>query len=63
MLAQIIRVRLPSEASESPGFQHRRNIYQTADDCNASVNCIKWLPVAGQGLLYALNNGCVRMLQ
>ncbi|GJQ70077.1 hypothetical protein Trydic_g22553 [Trypoxylus dichotomus] len=39
-----------------------REVEQTRDPNYMSVNCIRWLPVSGQGLVYATNTGQLRIL-
>lgn len=39
-----------------------RELEQTRDANYTSVNCIRWLPVSGQGLVYATNTGQLRIL-
>lgn len=39
-----------------------RELEQTRDANYTSVNCIRWLPVSGQGLVYATNTGKLKIL-
>lgn len=39
-----------------------RELEQNRDTNYMSLNCIRWLPVSGQGLIYATNTGQLRIL-
>ena len=39
----------------------RRNIHMTQQ--TQSLNCVKWIPVPGQGIVYATNTGLLKILR
>ena len=41
---------------------HRRDLHQN-EPGQTSLNCIRWIPVAGQGLVYATNTGLLKILR
>ncbi len=41
---------------------HRRDLPQ-AEQGQTALNCIRWIPVAGQGIVYATNTGLLKILR
>ena len=41
---------------------HRHDIHQLESGIT-SLNCIRWLPVAGQGIVYATNTGLLKIIR
>ncbi len=41
---------------------HRRDLAQ-AEQGQTALNCIRWVPVAGQGIVYATNTGLLKILR
>ena len=41
---------------------HRHDIHQMESGMT-SLNCIRWLPVAGQGIAYATNTGLLKIIR
>lgn len=39
-----------------------RDLEQNRNANSMSVNCIRWLPISGQGVVYATNTGQLRIL-
>ena len=69
-MAQIYRIKMPwenvtSSTDEQPPrgrLIHRRDLHQN-EPGQTSLNCIRWIPVAGQGLVYATNTGLLKILR
>lgn len=40
-----------------------RFIYQTSETGYVSINCIRWAPVSGQGMVYGTNTGNLGILR
>ena len=75
LMAQIYRIKMPWETANAtnvlpPEEQqpprgrliHRRDLHQN-EHGQTSLNCIRWIPVAGQGLVYATNTGKLSILR
>jgi hypothetical protein len=63
-MAQIFRIKLPWDRNAERGrLVHRRDIHQTHEQGQTSLNCIRWIPVAGQGIVYATNTGLLKILR
>merc|ERR550525_1120897 len=56
LMAQVFRIKLPTGARERGRLIHRRDINQV-DYWPLSLNCIRSIPVAGQGIVFATNTG------
>merc|ERR1711879_526533 len=61
LMAQVFKINLPSYAGERGKLIHRRDINQV-DYGHMSLNCIRWIPVAGQGIVFATNTGLLKIL-
>lgn len=59
-MARIFLLDYKSDASNQ--LLSVREVEQTRDPNYMSVNCIRWLPISGQGLVYATNTGQLRIL-
>merc|ERR1712037_1005193 len=62
LMAQVFRIKLPCGARERGRLIHRRDINQV-DYGHMSLNCIRWIPVAGQGIVFATNTGLLKILR
>lgn len=63
LMAQIFRIQLPHERNAERGrLVHRKDLHQT-EQGQTSLNCIRWIPVAGQGIVYATNTGLLKILR
>eukprot|EP00092_Neocalanus_flemingeri_P104080 GFUD01133263.1.p1 GENE.GFUD01133263.1~~GFUD01133263.1.p1 ORF type:complete len:866 (+),score=189.92 GFUD01133263.1:273-2600(+) len=62
LMAQVFRIKLPGVARERGRLIHRRDINQV-DYGHMSLNCIRWIPVAGQGIVFATNTGLLKILR
>jgi len=77
LIAQIYRIKMPweNQVNSSSGGNgneeqqpprgrliHRRDLHQN-EPGQTSLNCIRWIPVAGQGLVYATNTGLLKILR
>ncbi len=63
LMAQVFRIKLPWDRRAERGrLIHRRDIPQ-AETLPTSLNCIRWVPVAGQGFVYATNTGLLKILR
>jgi len=70
VMAQIFRIQMPWErragaqggAAERGRLVHRRDLNQ-AEQGQAALNCIRWVPVAGQGIVYATNTGLLKIMR
>jgi len=62
LMAQVFRVKLPTISGERGRLIHRRDINQV-DQGHMSLNCIRWIPVPGQGIVFATNTGLLKMLR
>jgi len=62
LMAQVFRIKLPGAARERGRLIHRRDINQV-DYGHMSLNCIRWIPVAGQGIVFATNTGLLKILR
>jgi len=62
LMAQVFRIKLPGKARERGRLIHRRDINQV-DYGHMSLNCIRWIPVAGQGIVFATNTGLLKILR
>jgi len=64
LMAQIFRIKLPWDRNAERGrLVHRRDIHQTHEQGQTSLNCIRWIPVPGQGIVYATNTGLLKILR
>ena len=75
LMAQIYQIKMPWESTTSGSEDqqpargrliHRRDLHQNNEHPmapNISLNCIRWIPVAGQGLVYATNTGLLKILR
>merc|ERR1719225_2479021 len=62
LMAQVFKINLPSYAGERGKLIHRRDINQV-DYGHMSLNCIRWIPVPGQGIVFATNTGLLKILR
>merc|ERR1712058_79048 len=65
LMAQVFRIKLPTGSSgsrERGRLIHRRDINQV-DYGHMSLNCIRWIPVPGQGIVFATNTGLLKILR
>ena len=63
LMGQIFRIQLPHERNGERGrLVHRKDLHQT-EQGQTSLNCIRWIPVAGQGIVYATNTGLLKILR
>lgn len=62
LMAQVFRIKLPSNSNERGRLIHRRDINQV-DYGHMSLNCIRWIPVPGQGIVFATNTGLLKILR
>ena len=63
LMGQIFRIQLPHERNSERGrLVHRKDLHQT-EPGQTSLNCIRWIPVAGQGIVYATNTGLLKILR
>jgi len=62
LMAQVFRIKLPSAGRERGRLIHRRDINQV-DYGHMSLNCIRWVPVPGQGIVFATNTGLLKILR
>jgi len=62
LMAQVFKIRLPTKKGERGRLIHRKDINQIESGHNISLNCIRWIPVAGQGLVFANNTGLLNIL-
>ena len=63
LMAQIFRIQLPFERKAERGrLIHRKDLHQT-EQGQTSLNCIRWIPVPGQGIVYATNTGLLKILR
>jgi len=62
LMAQVFRIKLPNSDAERGRLIHRRDINQV-EQGHMSLNCIRWIPVAGQGLVFATNTGLLKILR
>ncbi|XP_071454094.1 mucin-19-like [Hetaerina americana] len=53
----------PSNAQVIGHLHHIRDIEQGRGQGYASLNCIRWMPVAGQGLVFGTNTGHLKVLR
>ena len=51
-----------AEAAMRGRLIHRHDIHQLESGMT-SLNCIRWLPVAGQGIVYATNTGLLKIIR
>ena len=56
-MAQILRM------DDAHTLAHVRDIEQGPEHSYMSLNCIRWAPRAGQGLVYGTNTGQLRILR
>lgn len=76
LMAQVFRIVLPPSKGEGGGgggsagggggggrgrLELRRNIHMTQQ--TPSLNCVKWIPLPGQGIVYATNTGLLKILR
>ena len=75
-MAQIFRIKMPWEMTCGTGgggndeeeprpkgkLCHRRDLHQN-EPIQTYLNCIRWIPVAGQGMVYATNTGLLKILR
>lgn len=63
LMAQVFRIKMPWEFKGERGrLVHRRDIPQS-EHGQTAINCIRWIPVAGQGVVYATNTGLLKILR
>lgn len=63
LMAQIFSLKMPKTGSNENGeIIHRRDIPH-AEAPNTHLNCIRWIPVPGQGIVYATNTGLLKILR
>merc|ERR1712079_56783 len=62
LMAQVSRIKLPGNSNERGRLIHRRDINQV-DYGHMSLNCIRWIPVPGQGIVFATNTGLLKILR
>lgn len=70
LMAQVFRIKLPGGgAGTSTGCAgdrgrliHRKDIHQV-EPGNMSLNCIRWIPIPGQGFVFATNTGLLKILR
>ena len=60
----VARLHSSREAAEAARGRliHRHDIHQLESGIT-SLNCIRWLPVAGQGIVYATNTGLLKIIR
>ena len=62
-MGQVFKIKLPWEIEQERGrLHHKRDITQ-AEHGQTALNCMRWIPVAGQGIVYATNTGLLKMLK
>lgn len=65
-LAQIFRLE-GAKPGKPIGARGRLNLYRYIEPLNnvssVGINCIRWAPVSGQGIVYGTNNGTLVMLR
>ena len=70
LIAQIFRLKMPwecmtsSEQEQPPRgrLAHRRDLHQN-EPGQTFLNCIRWIPVSGLGMVYATNTGLLKILR
>ena len=70
LIAQIFRLKMPwecmtSNEQEQPPrgrLAHRRDLHQN-EPGQTFLNCIRWIPVSGLGMVYATNTGLLKILR
>ena len=70
LMAQIFRIKMPWECMTSTDQEqpprgrlvHRRDLHHY-EPGQTYLNCIRWIPIAGQGLVYATNTGLLKILR
>jgi len=62
LMAQVFRIKLPGSSGERGRLVHRRDVNQV-DYGHMSLNCIRWIPVPGQGIVFATNTGLLKILR
>lgn len=68
MVGHVFRLRLPWELGVRPGgvgggrLEQLRDVGQQ-EAPNTALNCMRWIPVPGQGVVYATNTGLLKMLK
>ena len=63
LMAQIFRIQLPWERKTVMGrLIHKRDVPQV-EQGQTALNCIRWIPVPGQGMVYATNTGLLKILR
>ena len=70
LMAQIFRLKMPwecmtSEIEQPPArgrLVPRRDLHQN-EPVETYLNCIRWIPVSGLGLVYATNTGLLKILR
>lgn len=65
ILAQIFRLE-GAKPGRSIGARGRLNLYRCIEPSNSvsvGINCIRWAPVSGQGIVYGTNTGSLVMLR
>ena len=63
LMAQVFQIVMPWERGQERGrLIHKRDINQT-EGGNVKLNCIRWIPIAGQGIVFATNSGSLKMLR
>eukprot|EP00095_Tigriopus_kingsejongensis_P010795 maker-scaffold1362_size45580-snap-gene-0.14 protein:Tk10795 transcript:maker-scaffold1362_size45580-snap-gene-0.14-mRNA-1 annotation:"activating molecule in becn1-regulated autophagy protein 1" len=60
-MAHVFRIQLPWERGAERGrLIHKRDIPHVEQ---SSLNCIRWIPLPGQGIAYATNTGLLKILR
>ena len=70
LIAQIFRLKMPWECMTSTEQEqpprgrlvHRRDLHQN-EPGQTFLNCIRWIPVSGLGMVYATNTGLLKILR
>ena len=66
LMAQVFRIVLPQKKTSTAGrgrLELRRNIHMTQQAQIPKLNCVKWIPIPGQGIVYATNTGLLKILR
>jgi len=64
ILGQVFRLKLPCEqGSGSRGRLVFKKDFVQAEHAQTALNCMRWIPVSGQGIVYATNTGLLKMIK
>ncbi len=68
VMAQVFRIQLPWDRADKNAERGRliprRDIqHPVTEHGHSSLNCIRWVPVAGQGIVYGTNTGLLKILR